>query len=122
PLLSITLVAIVLATVPMIGGWATANWMNPWAEKENSAAFKATVLQWRSLTGLIGSLLGGWIASHFGRRTTYFTVSLLSLALAQYIFVFLSPTDESFLIWVSCLGFVSGVYFGWLPLCLPELF
>lgn len=122
PLLGVTLVAIVLATIPMIGGWGTANWMNPWAEETRGAAFKATVLQWRSLTGIVGSLLGGWIASRLGRRQTYFCVSLLSLGLAQYIFVFLTPTDASFLIWVSCLGFVSGVYFGWLPLCLPELF
>jgi hypothetical protein len=26
------------------------------------------------------------------------------------------------MLWVAVLGFVSGVYFGWLPLCLPELF
>src|SRR5262245_54299388 len=32
PLLKVTLVAIVLATVPLIGGWGTANWMNPWAD------------------------------------------------------------------------------------------
>jgi hypothetical protein len=32
------------------------------------------------------------------------------------------PTDPSFLLWVAALGFFSGVYFGWLPLCLPELF
>jgi MFS transporter, SHS family, sialic acid transporter len=122
PLLQITLLAIVLATVPMIGGWGTANWMNPWAEQAGSPGLKATVLQWRSLTGIVGSLLGGWIASLAGRRWTYFAVSLLSLGLAQYIFWMLTPTDASFLIWVSMLGFVSGVYFGWLPLCLPEMF
>lgn len=122
PLLGVTLIAIVLATVPMIGGWGTANWMNPWAEEAGGAALKASVLQWRSLTGLVGSLLGGWIAAHCGRRLVYFLVSLLSLGLAQYIFDFLVPTDAEFLIWVSVLGFVSGVYFGWLPLCLPEMF
>ena len=26
-------VGIVLATMPMIGGWGTANWMIPWAEQ-----------------------------------------------------------------------------------------
>jgi MFS family permease len=122
PLLSITLVGIVLATIPMIGGWGTANWMNPWAEDAVGAAFRSTVLQWRALTGLVGSLLGGWIAIMAGRRTTYFLVSLASLALAQYIFGCLKPTDGAFLFWVSVLGFVSGVYFGWLPLCLPEMF
>jgi hypothetical protein len=32
------------------------------------------------------------------------------------------PTDTSFLLWVAALGFFSGIYFGWLPLFLPELF
>lgn len=121
-LLGVTLIAIVLATIPMIGGWGTANWMNPWAEEVGGAELKAYVLQTRSLTGIIGSLLGGWIANAMGRRLSYFLVSLLSLAFAQYIFLFLTPTDDSFLYWVAALGFVSGVYFGWLPLCLPELF
>src|SRR5260221_6107319 len=49
-------------------------------------------------------------------------VRLMSLAVAEYIFTFLTPPDESFLFWVAVLGFISGVYFGWLPLCLPELF
>ncbi len=122
PLLWVTLVGIILATTPVIGGWGTANWMTPWAEKAGSAALRADVLQMRALTGIIGSLLGGWIASVVGRRTTYFLVSLLSLLIAQYVFWYLVPTDRLFLTWVAVLGFVSGIYFGWLPLCLPELF
>lgn len=122
PLLWITLVGIVLATTPVIGGWGTANWMTPWAEKEGSAALRADVLQTRALTGIIGSLLGGWIASMLGRRRTYFLVSVASLAIAQYTFRYLVPSDEMFLLAVGLLGFVSGIYFGWLPLCLPELF
>jgi len=106
----------------VIGGWGTANWMTPWAEETGSAALRAEVGQARALTGIVGSLLGGWIASALGRRTTYFLVSLASLLVAQYVFRFLVPTDPSFLVWVAILGFVSGVYFGWLPLCLPELF
>lgn len=122
PMLQITLVAIVLATIPIIGGWGTANWMNPWAEEVGGAALKAHVLIARSATGMVGSLLGGWIANFVGRRWTYFAVSLSSLGIAQYVFVFLTPNDESFLFYVAALGFVSGIYFGWLPLCLPELF
>jgi MFS family permease len=122
PLLTITIIAITLATIPMIGGWGTANWMNPWAEDAGGPALKASVLQWRSLTGIAGSLLGGWIANIVGRRWTYFAVSLASLGVAQYIFACLTPTDASFLYWVALLGFISGIYFGWLPLCLPELF
>ena len=30
--------------------------------------------------------------------------------------------DGDFLVWVALLGFFNGVYFGWLPFFLPELF
>jgi MFS family permease len=102
--------------------------MVPWAEKAGAEAdppdpfLKAQVSQWRSLTGIIGSLLGGWVAHLFGRRRSYFLVSLAALFCAQWTFWFLTPTDSVFLYWVAALGFFSGIYFGWLPLFLPELF
>jgi len=128
PLLGITLVGIGLATVPIIGGWGSANWMVPWAAEAGEAAdppnpfLKAQVNQARSLTGIVGSFLGGWIASVFGRRRTYLLTSFGALVVAQYTFWFVLPTDQKFLLWVSALGFFSGIYFGWMPLFLPELF
>jgi uncharacterized membrane protein YeaQ/YmgE (transglycosylase-associated protein family) len=129
PLLSITLIGIALATIPMIGGWGSANWMVPWAGEVGEALsppdkdLGARVQQARSFAGLVGSLLGGWIASQLGRRQTYFLASLLCLVCAQYTFWFLTPADRGwFLAGVGAVGFFSGIYFGWLPLCLPELF
>jgi len=128
PFLKVTLVGILLATVPLMGGWGSANWMIPWAGEAGEAAdpqnpfLKAHVVMARSLTGIVGSLLGGWIGSFIGRRTAYFIVSLAALFCAQYAFWFTIPTDEAFLYWVGALGFFSGIYFGWLPLFLPELF
>jgi hypothetical protein len=117
-----------LATIPIIGGWGSANWMVPWAAEAGAAAdppdvfLKAQVGQARAITGIVGSLLGGWIASFVGRRRTYFLTSLAALGFAQYTFWFLQPTDALFLPCVAGLGFFSGIYFGWLPLFLPELF
>lgn len=128
PLLRITLVGILLATIPILGGWSIANWMVPWAEDAGAAAvpadpfLKARVNQYRSVTGMVASLLGGWIASWAGRRMTYAVVSVACLVIAQYTFWFKSPTDPDFLFYVAALGFFSGIYFGWLPLFLPELF
>jgi MFS family permease len=71
----------------------------------------------------LGSLCGGWLATLFGRRTTYFGVSLISLVLAQFIFRNLDPAQGwEFLVPVFVLGLISTVYFGWLPLFLPEMF
>ena len=140
PLLSTTLVGIGLATVPLIGAWGSANWMLRWADQvveiqqENQETgglnktesvdptLKARLSRARSLTGTLGALLGGWIATLLGRHRAYFLNSLFALVVAQYCFWFLIPSDVAFLYWFAALGFFSGVYFGWLPLFLPELF
>ena len=120
------LVGIALATIPLIGSWGSANWMIPWAGEAGAAVgddfLKANVGQARSLTSIVGSFLAGWIAVQFGRRRTYAACSLGALAVAQYAFWFTTPTDSGFLIWVAILGFFNGLYFGWLPFFLPEMF
>ncbi|MGL4552240.1 MAG: MFS transporter [Gemmataceae bacterium] len=128
PLLPVTLLGVALATVPLLGAWGSANWMVPWASRAGEAAYppdpylKANVLATRSLTGVVGSALGGWVAAAVGRRLSYCLISLGALGCAQWTFWCLTPTDPTFLFWVGALGFFSGVYFGWLPLFLPELF
>lgn len=122
PLLGLTLIAILLGTVPMIGGWGTANWMNPWADETGNPLLKAQIGQARALAGIAGSIVGGWVAHRLGRRLTFFMISLGSLLVAETIFLWLKPTDRSFLPLVAILGLFNGLYFGWLPLCIPELF
>ena len=115
-----------LATIPLIGGWGSANWMIPWAGEAGAAVgddfLKAKVGQARSLTSIAGSLFGGVIACWMGRRLTYALVSVFAFLIAQYAFWFTTPTDASFLIWVAMLGLFNGIYFGWLPFFLPEMF
>jgi hypothetical protein len=62
------------------------------------------------------------IAAVVGRRLSYCLISMGALVCAQWTFWTLTPTDATFLVWVGALGFFSGIYFGWLPLFLPELF
>ena len=122
-MLPVTLVGILLATVPLFGSWGSSNWAVKWAEDVGSDGLKAQVIMWRSLPGIVGSFLGGWIASLIGRRRSYFLNSLICLASAQCMFWLSSPNEPSmFLVWTAVLGFFSGIFFGWLPLFLPELF
>ena len=67
-------------------------------------------------------MLGGFIAAVLGRRISYFVISLGALLASTYIFTQLDPLDPVFPIWTFILGFISIVYFGWLPLFIPELF
>jgi hypothetical protein len=150
PLLKLTLLGICLGAIPLMGNWGGANWLVPWADKVGETAEPAlggstqsshplhgwfgwmfrlegssleASTQWsKSFGGTLGALIGGWVATLMGRRTTYFTISLLSLVISVYIFRYLQPTDSCFLYWVFSIGFFGTLYFGWLPLFLPELF
>ncbi|MEX0586178.1 MAG: MFS transporter [Pirellulales bacterium] len=125
PYLTTTLLGIALGTIPMLGNWGSVNWLMPWADQVGSFSSPETK-GWaqiaRSGGGAVGSLLGGWAASLFGRHLSYFLISLASLCVSQYVFGYLTPLDETFMLWTVALGFVSTIYFGWLPLYLPELF
>ncbi|WP_437222212.1 MFS transporter [Planctomicrobium sp. SH661] len=126
PLLGYTIIGILLGAVPLIGNWGASNWLVPWSNQVEEQVGKhglSAATQWvKSGGATLGSLLGGWLASQFGRRSTYFLVSLVSLSSSFYIFHNLSPMDGEFLVWVFFQGFVGTIYFGWLPLYLPELF
>ncbi|MCA9058491.1 MAG: MFS transporter [Planctomycetaceae bacterium] len=127
PLLKLTLIGIALGAIPLLGAWGSQKWLIPWAAKVGAGLgnerLKADVNTVWAIGATLGSLCGGWVATWIGRRTTYFLVSLGSLILAGWIFRFLDPSmGWKFMVPVFTLGFVATIYFGWLPLYLPELF
>jgi SHS family sialic acid transporter-like MFS transporter len=141
PLLHRTVIGILLGAVPVIGTAVNAIWIVPWSQAARPAATTdVSHLAWllpaiddprsqpawtqvtRSSGGIVGSLIGGWIASLIGRRTTYFFISLASLAISLTLYGALEPGDKWFQTFAFLLGLVGVTYFGWLPLYLPELF
>jgi SHS family sialic acid transporter-like MFS transporter len=125
PLLSRTLVGIAVGMIPLLGGWGATQWLIPWSDQVGGLTnprVKAITGIMRSGGAVFGGLIGGWVASLLGRRLTYFLISLSSLTLGEYIYLALSPRDAAFWPFVFALGFVSTLFFGWLPLYLPELF
>ena len=124
-LLKITLVGIMLGSVPLIGAWAASKWMIPWADKIGGVVqtdYKALTQGWWAFGAILGSLTGAQIASLLGRRRSYFLISLGSLVLTVAMFQFTAPLRPSFCPVVFAQGFVATLFFGWLPLYLPELF
>jgi len=148
PLRYRTLIGILLGAIPVIGTAANAQWIVPWSDQvqakqqaiqaaaaspatANPAASarpkpdpksKARTMISRSGGAVIGSLLGGVLATLLGRRMTYFVISLLTFFASSWIFGWLTPLHPWFL-WASFVfGLVGTIYFGWLPLYLPELF
>ncbi len=125
-LLRPTLVGILLASVPLVGAWAGSKWIIPWADHVAGAAdlpgYKATTQGWWALGATIGSFLGAPLAARIGRRLSYFLISLGAATLTWSTFRLTAPLQPAFLPIVFVQGLVATLYFGWLPLYLPELF
>ena len=149
PHLRLTIIGIVLAFVPLFGGWGVANWANYWSAEfdeqmtakqeigsagsqtlagasekkiQTTSNLKAQASFHRSWPGAISSLLGGALAFLLGRRFSYALLCLLAFTCTQFLYSVPDPSADGFLFWVRGLGFFSGFFFGWLPLCLPEMF
>ena len=133
PLLMVTLLGIGLGAVPVIGTAANANWVVPWTDRvaqetatrtgiPRARDDKALTLMTRSSGAIIGCFCGGLLASAVGRRLSYFLISLGAGVLSTVLFGWLDPTHPWFQPTLFVFGLVGVMYFGWLPLFLPELF
>ena len=125
PLLRTILVGIALGSIPLVGAWAASKWIFPWAElvagKENPD-YKSTAQAWWSVGAVLGSFFGAQLASLIGRRLAYFLISLGSTAITCGLFLFTKPMQPIFLPLLFAQGFIAPLFFGRLPLYLPELF
>ena len=106
--------------------------------RRGDPVLKSMTVVARSLPGSFSSLLGGALAFYLGRKRTYFLLCIGALVCTQFLFRVENPVDSNvlftismferdlkiteFLAWTFGLGFFSGFFFGWLPLCLPEMF
>ncbi len=125
PLLRLTLIGIALGSIPLVGAWSASKWMIPWADKLGGTAlpgYKALTQGWWALGSTLGSFFGAQIAGLLGRRLTYFLISLGAVTSTLVLFNFTAPLQATFLPIVFVQGFVATLFFGWLPLYLPELF
>lgn len=124
-LVRLTIIGILLGAIPLIGAWGASKWMIPWADKAGGTAqagYKATTQGWWATGAILGSFFGSHLAHLLGRRAAYFMISLGSVTLTCGIFLWSRPLTPAFLPLVFAQGLVSTLFFGWLPLCLPELF
>ena len=96
-----------------------------WADAVGGAAssgYKGVTQGWWALGAVLGSFCGAQIAAWLGRRRAYALISLGATGLTLTMFLGTAPLQASFLPIVFAQGFVATLFFGWLPLYLPELF
>ncbi|MFN0105314.1 MAG: MFS transporter [Bryobacteraceae bacterium] len=124
-LVRITLAAIVISSIPMVGAWAASKWMIPWADKvagASNAEYKAATQGFWALGAVIGSLIGAQLAGWLGRRRSYLLISAGASSLTIAMFQLTAPMTPGFHAVVFAQGLVATLFFGWLALYLPQLF
>lgn len=124
-LLPITLVGIVISSIPMVGAWAASKWMIPWADSVAGAVdsgYKATTQGWWALGATLGSFIGAQLAMWMGRRPSYLLISVSATLLTVAMFQWTAPLEPTFHPVVFAQGLVATLFFGWLAVYLPELF
>ena len=120
-----TLVAILIASIPMVGAWSASKWMIPWADAvagPTDSAYKAVTQGWWAAGSFVGSFVGALLAGWFGRRASYLLISVGATATTLAMFGLTKPLDVSFHPIVCLQGFVSTLFFGWLAVYLPSVF
>lgn len=124
-LIKVTLLAIAVCCVPLIGAWSASKWMIPWADKiagPELASYKATTQGWWALGATLGSFIGAQVAASLGQRWSYLTISIGSTALTISMFQLTQPLHWSFHPIVFAQGLVATLFFGWLAHYLPQFF
>ena len=127
PLLQRTVVGILLGAVPLLGAWGASKWIMMWTgavgKSISDPSMKPLTPVYWGLGATMGSLCGGWIANRCGRKLSYFGTSIASTLVAGYVFRYVEPANHwHFFAPIFLLGLIPTIYFGWLPLFLPELF
>ena len=119
-----TVLAVLLASVSLLGTWGAVQKIPPWVgamkHKTPSAVGISQVLS--AAGAIIASLCAPMLAAALNRRVAYFLLCLGSLVSCQFLFRTFTDYDTGFMVMATVVGGMSAAFYGWLPLYLPELF
>jgi SHS family sialic acid transporter-like MFS transporter len=124
-LLKSTLLAILIASVVLVGTWGSVQWLPLWADQMAGPEFpkaKAYTQALSAIGAVFGCLFGAWLGGTAGRRPAYFMLCLGSLISCICLFRGIDGYGVPFLTLTFVVGAMTASFYGWLPLYLPELF
>jgi MFS family permease len=120
-----TVLAILFATIALIGTWGSVQWIPQWVDQltgKSHPEAKAAAQIISGIGAIIGCMIAPLIGNLLGRRWTYFLLCAVSLGLCQWLFRGIDHYGAG-MRWLTFLaGGATASFYGWLPLYLPELF
>jgi MFS family permease len=125
PLRWTTGLAILFASIALVGTWGSVQWLPAWADQltrgqvHNAKALTQLLI---ATGAVLGCFLGPWIGGRLGRRPAYFLLCLVSLTSCACLFRGVHAYGAGFLLMCLLVGGATAAFYGWLPLYLPELF
>jgi MFS family permease len=112
-----------LAGLVLLGTWGSVQWIPAWASQ---IANDPTAAAWTQICLAAGASVGAFsmalLAEKLNRRRTYFLLMLGTLTICQIFFRAPIQFGTTFLVLAFFTTMLSGGFYGWLPLYLPELF
>lgn len=124
PLLKATLLAIVFASIALLGTWGAVQKIPSWvgALPGHGDSSQGNVQMALGLGAILGCMIAPYLAAIFNRRIAYFLLSLGSLIGCELLFTQFRTYNTAFLALAFFVGAITAAVYGWLPLYLPELF
>ena len=111
----------------LIGLWAVFSWAPTWVESITGDAAKATNLRGITMmvlatSGLIGSIVSGWIANAVGLHKTLMICFAASFVMTFMVFKTNASITDTTFIEMGLLAFFFGISQGVLSVYIPSLF
>ncbi len=119
------LLAILLASVALIGTWGSVQWLPLWADQMAGPAMpkaKAYTQALSAVGSVAGCLVGAWLGGLLGRRPAFFALCLGSLLSCGWLFRGIDSYGTPFLALTFVVGAITAAFYGLFPLYFPELF
>ena len=118
--------SIVFGTM-LIGLWAVFSWAPTWVQSITSDANKAnelrgTTMMVLSFSGLIGSIVSGWIVNTIGMRKTMMMCFIASFIMTAVVFKLNTSVTNTTFIEMGLMVFFFGISQGALSVYIPSLF
>ncbi|MCA9035581.1 MAG: MFS transporter [Planctomycetaceae bacterium] len=117
-----------LAGVSLLGTWGSIQWAPRWAAQlqPNTETVKYYAKEYTQIATAIGAIVATIVApvaaGMYGRRITYTTMCLASIAAALYFYNGVNVFGTHFLVAAFFAGGITASFYGFFPLYFPELF